>query len=236
MTKPRWIHNREGGRTTPSVVAISDSGTRLVGTRAKRQAVTNPRQTLYGIKRLIGRKHADPEVQSMIETLPYEIVPSSNGDAWVKVHGKVYSPQEVASFVLQELKSLAEEYLGESIDSAVITVPARFNDSQRQATKDAGKLAGLDVKRIINEPTAAALAYGVKKTDDQRIAVFDLGGGTFDISILDVGDGVFEVLATAGDNLLVAKISTGTLFDIFWMSLRKNTTSTSAPIIWRYRD
>jgi len=196
------LTNAEGTRTTPSVVAFSEKGERLVGQVAKRQAITNPENTIFAIKRLIGRKYEDPEVQKDIKILPYKIIRASNGDAWVSVRDKKYSPQEISSMVLQKMKQTAEDYLGEKVTEAIITVPAYFNDSQRQATKDAGKIAGLDVKRIINEPTAASLAYGLDKKKDEKIAVFDLGGGTFDISILEIGDGVFEVKSTNGDTHL----------------------------------
>jgi molecular chaperone DnaK len=189
-------------RTTPSVVAILEDGERLVGQPAKRQAVTNPSNTLFAIKRLIGRNFSDPMVEKDKGMVPYEIVKGGNGDAWVKAHGKDYSPQEISAFILQKIKQDAEAYLGEKVEKAVITVPAYFNDAQRQATKDAGKIAGLEVLRIINEPTAAALAYGLDKSDGKKIAVYDLGGGTFDVSILEIGDGVFEVKSTNGDTFL----------------------------------
>ncbi|MBW1989053.1 MAG: molecular chaperone DnaK [Deltaproteobacteria bacterium] len=196
------LTNPEGGRTTPSIVAISSSGERLVGQIAKRQAITNPTNTVFAVKRLIGRKYDSKEVQDDIKILPYKIVKAENGDAWVELQGKKYSPQEISSFILAYLKNAAEEYLGEKVTDAVVTVPAYFNDSQRQATKDAGKIAGLNVLRIINEPTAASLAYGMDKKSEQKIAVFDLGGGTFDISILEIGEGVFEVKSTNGDTHL----------------------------------
>jgi len=196
------LTNAEGTRTTPSVVAFSEKGERLVGQVAKRQAITNPENTIFAIKRLIGRKYEDPEVQKDIKILPYKIIRASNGDAWVSARDKKYSSQEISSMVLQKMKQTAEDYLGEKVTEAIITVPAYFNDSQRQGTKDAGKIAGLDVKRIINEPTAASLAYGLDKKKDEKIAVFDLGGGTFDISILEIGDGVFEVKSTNGDTHL----------------------------------
>jgi molecular chaperone DnaK len=196
------IANVEGNRTTPSVVAFTDSGERLVGQAAKRQAITNPDNTVYAVKRLIGRKYESPEVQRDTKVTPFKITKAPNGDAQVTVRGKDYSAAEISSMVLQKMKQTAEEYLGEKVTDAVITVPAYFNDSQRQATKDAGKIAGLTVQRIINEPTAASLAYGLDKKKDEKIAVFDLGGGTFDISILEIGDGVFEVKATHGDTHL----------------------------------
>ena len=199
---PKVIENAEGARTTPSVVAILDDGERLVGQPAKRQAVTNPSNTLFAIKRLIGRQYGDPTVEKDKGMVPYEIVKGGSGDAWVRAHGKDYSPQQISAFILQKMKEAAEQHLGEKVEKAVITVPAYFNDAQRQATKDAGKIAGLEVLRIINEPTAAALAYGLEKNDGKKIAVYDLGGGTFDVSILEIGDGVFEVKATNGDTFL----------------------------------
>ena len=200
--EPVVIANSEGGRTTPSMVAISDSGERLVGQQAKRQAVTNPENTLYAIKRLIGRKFDSEAVRKDIAISPFKIIKADNGDAWVEVRDKRYSPAEVSAMILQKMKKTAEDYLGTTVTDAVITVPAYFDDSQRQATKDAGKIAGLNVLRIINEPTAAALAYGLDKKKDEKIAVFDLGGGTFDVSILELGDGVFEVKSTNGDTFL----------------------------------
>ena len=196
------IENSEGARTTPSIVAFSDGGERLVGQPAKRQAVTNPEGTIFAVKRLIGRRFDDPMVSKDKELVPYKIVKGENGDAWVEVEGKKYSPSQVSAMVLQKMKETAEAYLGEKVEQAVITVPAYFNDAQRQATKDAGKIAGLEVLRIINEPTAAALAYGLDKKDGKTIAVYDLGGGTFDISVLEIGDGVFEVKSTNGDTFL----------------------------------
>jgi len=200
--EPVVIANSEGGRTTPSMVAISESGERLVGQQAKRQAVTNPENTLYSIKRLIGRKFDTEAVKKDIAISPFKIVKADNGDAWVEVRGKRYSAPEISAMILQKMKKTAEDYLGTTVTDAVITVPAYFDDSQRQATKDAGKIAGLNVLRIINEPTAAALAYGLDKKKDEKIAVFDLGGGTFDVSILELGDGVFEVKSTNGDTFL----------------------------------
>lgn len=196
------ITNAEGGRTTPSIVAITESGKRNVGQTAKRQAVTNPENTVFGVKRLIGRKFNSREVQADIPILPYKIEPAANGDTRINLRGKQHSPAEISSFILANIKKTAEDYLGEEVKEAVITVPAYFNDSQRQATKDAGKIAGLEVKRIINEPTAASLAYGLDKKGEEKIAVFDLGGGTFDVSVLEIGDGVFEVKSTAGDTHL----------------------------------
>ncbi len=200
--EPKVIANVEGNRTTPSVVAFSTSGERLVGQVAKRQAVTNPTRTLYAIKRLIGRKFTDAEVKKSIEISPFKIVEGKDGDAAVEVDGKISAPAEISAMVLTKMKQTAEEYLGEPVTEAVITVPAYFNDSQRQATKDAGRIAGLNVQRIINEPTAAALAYGLDKKGEEKIAVFDLGGGTFDVSVLEIGDGVFEVKSTNGDTFL----------------------------------
>ena len=201
--KPRVLENAEGMNTTPSIVAFTEDGEKLVGLPAKRQAVTNPINTLFAIKRLIGRRYDDPMVEKDKKLVPYKIVEGPNGDAWVEAHGKTYSPQQVSAFILQKMKETAEAKLGETVTQAVITVPAYFNDAQRQATKDAGKIAGLEVLRIINEPTAAALSYGLeKKTEAKTIAVYDLGGGTFDISILEIGDGVFEVKATNGDTFL----------------------------------
>jgi molecular chaperone DnaK len=199
---PVVIPNSEGGRTTPSMVAFTDSGERLVGQVAKRQAITNPESTLFAIKRLIGRKFQAPEVQGDLKILPYKIVEGKNSDAAVRVRGQDYSPPEVSAMILQKMRQTAEDYLGEEVKDAVVTVPAYFNDSQRQATKDAGRIAGLNVLRIINEPTAASLAYGLDKKKDEKIAVFDLGGGTFDISILEIGEGVFEVKSTNGDTHL----------------------------------
>src|SRR3982751_1779285 len=198
--EPTVLENAEGGRTTPSVVAFSESGDRLVGTVAKRQAVMNPENTIFSIKRFMGRKEAEVKEEETI--VPYKVEAGPNGDVGVDVRGTQYSPPESSAMILEKLKADAEAKLGETVDSAVITVPAYFNDDQRQATKDAGKVAGLDVKRIINEPTAASLAYGLDKESDQTILVFDLGGGTFDVSVLEIGDGVFEVKSTAGDNHL----------------------------------
>ncbi|MCC8398548.1 MAG: molecular chaperone DnaK [Rickettsia endosymbiont of Labidopullus appendiculatus] len=200
--EPKVIANAEGIRTTPSMVGFTSSGEKLIGESAKRQAVTNPRNTLYGIKRLIGRNFSDPMVQKDQDLVPYQIVKAANNDAWVEVNGEKYSPSQISAYILQKMKETAENYLGEKVTQAVITVPAYFNDAQRQATKDAGKIAGLEVLRIINEPTAAALAYGFDKAESKIIAVYDLGGGTFDVSILEIGNGVFEVKSTNGNTFL----------------------------------
>ena len=199
---PVVIPNSEGSRTTPSVVAFTDDGERLVGQIARRQALTNPDSTLFAIKRLVGRRFEEPEVQRAVETSPFQIVEAENGDAWVEVDGNKLSPPQVSAIILESIKATAEDFLGEPVDRAIITVPAYFNDAQRQATKDAGRIAGLEVLRIINEPTAAALAYGMQNDEEERIAVFDLGGGTFDVSILELSDGVFEVRSTSGDTFL----------------------------------
>ena len=201
-TNARVIENAEGARTTPSMVGFTEEGERLTGQPAKRQAVTNPLNTLFAIKRLIGRRFDDPATKKDKEMVPFEIIASDGGDAWVEAGGEKYSPSQISAFILQKMKETAEDYLGESVSQAVITVPAYFNDAQRQATKDAGKIAGLEVLRIINEPTAASLAYGLDKNDGQTIAVYDLGGGTFDVSVLEIGDGVFEVKSTNGDTFL----------------------------------
>ncbi|MDG1183944.1 MAG: Hsp70 family protein, partial [Tateyamaria sp.] len=201
-SQPRVIENAEGARTTPSIVAFTENE-RLVGQPAKRQAVTNPDNTIFGVKRLIGRRNDDADLAKDKKNLPFAVIDGGNGDAWVEARDEKYSPSQISAFILGKMKETAESYLGEDVTQAVITVPAYFNDAQRQATKDAGKIAGLEVLRIINEPTAAALAYGLDKADqDKTIAVFDLGGGTFDISILDLGDGVFEVKSTNGDTHL----------------------------------
>jgi molecular chaperone DnaK len=201
-SKAKVIENAEGARTTPSIVAFTDTGEVLVGQSAKRQSITNPENTVFAIKRLIGRRYDDPITQKDKGMVPYKIVAGPNGDAWVEVKGKKYSPSQISAFILTKMKETAEAYLGSKVTEAVITVPAYFNDAQRQATKDAGKIAGLDVLRIINEPTAAALAYGLDKKRNETVLVFDLGGGTFDVSILDIGEGVVEVRATAGDTHL----------------------------------
>jgi molecular chaperone DnaK len=200
--QPTVVANAEGSRTTPSMVAFTDAGEQLVGNIAKRQAVTNPQQTVFSAKRLVGRKHDSEEVSRFQEAAAFEMVPSDNGDAWVKVKDRSYSPQEISAMVLARMRETASDFLGEPVTDAVITVPAYFDDAQRQATKDAGRIAGLNVRRIINEPTAAALAYGLGSEKSERIAVFDLGGGTFDISVLELGDGVFEVKSTNGDTFL----------------------------------
>ena len=201
-SQPKVLENAEGARTTPSVVAFTDDGEKLVGQPAKRQAVTNPENTIFAVKRLIGRNFEDPTVKKDIAAAPFKIVNSEKGDAWIEAKGEKYSPSQISAFILQKMKETAEKYLGQEVTKAVITVPAYFNDAQRQATKDAGKIAGLEVLRIINEPTAAALAYGLDKKNGQKIAVYDLGGGTFDVSILEIGDGVFEVKSTNGDTFL----------------------------------
>src|SRR5215470_1052188 len=199
---PQIIANAEGARTTPSMVAFTDAGEKLVGQIAKRQAVTNPDRTVFAAKRLIGRKLESGEVQRFMSVAPFGVEAAENGDAWVRVQDKLCPPQEISALVLAKMRETASDYVGEPVTDAVITVPAYFNDAQRQATKEAGRIAGLNVLRIINEPTAAALAYGLDKADSQRIAVFDLGGGTFDVSILELGDGVFEVRSTNGDTYL----------------------------------
>ena len=200
--EPRVIENAEGSRTTPSMVAFTESKERLVGQSAKRQAVTNAENTLFAVKRLIGRPFSDQNIKDDVNLVPYKIIKADNGDAWIETRGEKHSPSQISAYILQKMKETAENHLGEKVSQAVITVPAYFNDSQRQATKDAGKIAGLEVLRIINEPTAAALAYGLDKKKSGIIAVYDLGGGTFDISILEIGDGVFEVKSTNGDTHL----------------------------------
>ena len=201
-SQPKVLENAEGARTTPSMVSFDENKERLIGQPAKRQAVTNPENTLFAVKRLIGRSFDDPATKEDQGMVPYKIVKGDNGDAFVEAEGDKYSPSQVSAFILQKMKETAEDYLGEKVEQAVITVPAYFNDSQRQATKDAGKIAGLEVLRIINEPTAAALSYGLEKKEGKMIAVYDLGGGTFDVSILEIGDGVFEVKSTNGDTFL----------------------------------
>jgi molecular chaperone DnaK len=221
--KPRVIENAEGARTTPSMVAFTNSGEVLVGQTAKRQSITNPENTIFAIKRLIGRRYDDPMTQKDKGMVPYRIVPGPNGDAWVEVKGKKYSPSQISAFILTKMKETAEAFLGQKVEQAVVTVPAYFNDAQRQATKDAGRIAGLDVLRIINEPTAAALAYGLDKKGSGKIAVYDLGGGTFDISILEVGDGVFEVKATNGDTFLGGEDFDKRIMDYLADEFRKET-------------
>ena len=220
---PKVIENAEGARTTPSMVAFTDSGEVLVGQTAKRQSITNPENTVFAIKRLIGRRYDDPITQKDMGMVPYKIVPGPNGDAWVEVKGKKYSPSQISAFILTKMKETAEAYLGQKVEQAVITVPAYFNDAQRQATKDAGRIAGLDVLRIINEPTAAALAYGLDKKGSGKISVYDLGGGTFDVSILEVGDGVFEVKATNGDTFLGGEDFDKRIMDYLADEFRKET-------------
>src|SRR5712671_5204760 len=220
--KPKVIENSEGARTTPSIIAYGDDNEVLVGALAKRQAVTNPMNTLYAVKRLIGRRFEEKEVQKDIALMPYKIVKADNGDAWVEVRGKKIGPQQVSAEVLRKMKKTAEDYLGEEVKEAVITVPAYFNDSQRQATKDAGKIAGLEVKRIVNEPTAAALAYGLDKKNEEVIAVYDFGGGTFDISILEVSDNVVQVISTNGDTSLGGDDIDNRLIDFLVAEFKKD--------------
>src|SRR5476649_365091 len=220
---PKVIENAEGMRTTPSIVAFSDDGERLVGQPAKRQAVTNPEKTIFAVKRLVGRRYDDPIIEKDKKLVPYKIMKASNGDAWVEADGKTYSPSQISAFTLQKMKETAESYLGQKIEKAVITVPAYFNDAQRQATKDAGKIAGLEVLRIINEPTAAALAYGLDKQKQGIIAVYDLGGGTFDISVLEIGDGVFEVKSTNGDTFLGGEDFEDRIIDWIMSEFKKET-------------
>ena len=220
-TQPKVLENTEGARTTPSVVAFTDGEEKLVGQPAKRQAVTNPENTIFAVKRLIGRNFEDPTVKKDIQSAPFKIVNSDNGDAWIEAKGKKYSPSQISAFVLQKMKQTAEKYLGQEVTKAVITVPAYFNDAQRQATKDAGKIAGLEVLRIINEPTAASLAYGLDKKANKKIAVYDLGGGTFDVSILELGDGVFEVKSTNGDTFLGGEDFDNTIVDYLLSEFKK---------------
>src|SRR6516225_7003984 len=217
------IENSEGMRTTPSMVAFTESGERLVGQAAKRQAVTNPENTFFAIKRLIGRRFTDPMVKKDVDLVPYKIITGDNGDAWVESRGKKYAPSQISAFILQKMKETAEAYLGETVTQAVITVPAYFNDSQRQATKDAGRIAGLEVLRIINEPTAASLAYGLDKKKVEEIAVYDLCGGTFDIPVLEIRDGVFAVKATNGDTHLIGDDWYGRIMDWIVAEFKKDT-------------
>ena len=229
---PKVIENAEGARTTPSIIAFTNSGERLVGQPAKRQAVTNPEDTLFAIKRLIGRRFNDPLTKKDMDLVPYKIVEGDNGDAWVEAQGKKYSPSQISAFLLKKMKETAESYLGVPVTQAVITVPAYFNDSQRQATKDAGKIAGLEVLRIINEPTAAALAYGMDKKGGGIVAVYDLGGGTFDVSVLEIGDGVFEVKSTNGDTFLGGEDFDHSIVEYLADEFKKETASTCARTVW----
>jgi len=223
-TQAKVLENAEGARTTPSVVAFTDNDEKLIGQPAKRQAVTNPENTIFAVKRLIGRNFEDPTVKKDIESAPFKIINSEKGDAWIESKGKKYSPSQISAFILQKMKETAEKYLGQEVSKAVITVPAYFNDAQRQATKDAGKIAGLEVLRIINEPTAAALAYGLdKKKENKKIAVYDLGGGTFDVSILELGDGVFEVKSTNGDTFLGGEDFDNTIVDYLIAEFKKDS-------------
>jgi len=221
-SQPKVLENAEGARTTPSVVAFTDDGEKLVGQPAKRQAVTNPENTIFAVKRLIGRNFEDPTVKKDIAAAPFKIVNSEKGDAWIEAKGEKYSPSQISAFILQKMKETAEKYLGQEVTKAVITVPAYFNDAQRQATKDAGKIAGLEVLRIINEPTAASLAYGLDKKQNKKIAVYDLGGGTFDVSILELGDGVFEVKSTNGDTFLGGEDFDNTIVDYLIAEFKKD--------------
>jgi len=234
--EPKVLANAEGERTTPSMVAFTEGDEKLVGQPAKRQAVTNPKNTLFAIKRLIGRGHSDPVVKKDQDMVPYKIVKSDSGDAWVEVDGKKYSPSQVSAYILQKMKETAENFLGETVTQAVITVPAYFNDAQRQATKDAGKIAGLEVLRIINEPTAAALAYGLDKTENKTIAVYDLGGGTFDVSVLEIGDGVFEVKATNGDTFLGGEDFDMKILNFLIDEFKKETSVDLTKILWHCKD
>ena len=221
-SQPKVLENAEGARTTPSVVAFTDDGEKLVGQPAKRQAVTNPENTIFAVKRLIGRNFEDPTVKKDIAAAPFKIVNSEKGDAWIEAKGEKYSPSQISAFILQKMKETAEKYLGQEVTKAVITVPAYFNDAQRQATKDAGKIAGLEVLRIINEPTAASLAYGLDKKQNKKIAVYDLGGGTFDVSILELGDGVFEVKSTNGDTFLGGEDFDNSIVDYLIAEFKKD--------------
>jgi len=222
-SQPKVLENAEGARTTPSVVAFTDDGEKLVGQPAKRQAVTNPENTIFAVKRLVGRSFEDPTVKKDIAAAPFKIVNSEKGDAWIEARGEKYSPSQISAFILQKMKETAEKYLGQEVTKAVITVPAYFNDAQRQATKDAGKIAGLEVLRIINEPTAASLAYGLDKKQNKKIAVYDLGGGTFDVSILELGDGVFEVKSTNGDTFLGGEDFDNTIVDYLIGEFKKDS-------------
>ena len=222
-SQPKVLENAEGARTTPSVVAFTEDGEKLVGQPAKRQAVTNPENTIFAVKRLIGRNFEDPTVKKDIAAAPFKIVNSEKGDAWIEARGEKYSPSQISAFILQKMKETAEKYLGQEVTKAVITVPAYFNDAQRQATKDAGKIAGLEVLRIINEPTAASLAYGLDKKQNKKIAVYDLGGGTFDVSILELGDGVFEVKSTNGDTFLGGEDFDNTIVDYLIGEFKKDS-------------
>jgi molecular chaperone DnaK len=221
-TQAKVLENAEGARTTPSVVAFTNDGEKLVGQPAKRQAVTNPENTIFAVKRLIGRNFEDSTVKKDIQAAPFKIVNSEKGDAWIEAKGQKYSPSQISAFILQKMKETAEKYLGQPVSKAVITVPAYFNDAQRQATKDAGKIAGLEVLRIINEPTAASLAYGLDKKQNKKIAVYDLGGGTFDVSILELGDGVFEVKSTNGDTFLGGEDFDNTIVDYLVSEFKKD--------------
>jgi molecular chaperone DnaK len=226
------IPNAEGARTTPSVVGFAASGERMVGQVARRQAVTNPQATVYAVKRLMGRKRASPDVERMASFVPFSITPSDNGDAWVELRGKAHSPPEISAMILGQMKEIAERFLGEPVTEAVVTVPAYFDDAQRQATKDAGRIAGLEVRRIINEPTAAALAYGLDRQTDETIAVYDLGGGTFDISILDISGGVFNVRATGGDTHLGGEDFDQRIIDMLVGNFSSSTPWIYARIAW----
>jgi molecular chaperone DnaK len=222
-SQAKVLENAEGARTTPSVVAFTDEKEKLIGQPAKRQAVTNPENTIFAVKRLIGRNFEDQTVKKDIEAAPFKIVNSEKGDAWIEAKGEKYSPSQISAFILQKMKETAEKYLGQAVTKAVITVPAYFNDAQRQATKDAGKIAGLEVLRIINEPTAASLAYGLDKKQNKKIAVYDLGGGTFDVSILELGDGVFEVKSTNGDTFLGGEDFDNAIVDYLISEFKKDS-------------
>ena len=222
-TQAKVLENAEGARTTPSVVAFTDENEKLIGQPAKRQAVTNPENTIFAVKRLIGRNFEDSTVKKDIEAAPFKIINSEKGDAWIEAKGNKYSPSQISAFILQKMKETAEKYLGQAVTKAVITVPAYFNDAQRQATKDAGKIAGLEVLRIINEPTAASLAYGLDKKQNKKIAVYDLGGGTFDVSILELGDGVFEVKSTNGDTFLGGEDFDNTVVEYLITEFKKDS-------------